>query len=406
MKHELGGDPAAWVQHFIAARPGRARGGRRRDGGAFLVGDAVSFADVYLVPQLYAARRFSVDLEAFPTLLRAEASCAALPAFVAAHPDQQPERHTSREAVSRTHADLSRFPPPRHPLPDHLSLWRELTILIGGLGMKSKLGLAEIALTLFAAAHLAACGSSSSEERHRRRDAAPAAPWALRPTEAWAARHRRRQRPTAPPRRHHRHHRRPRPLHAPDRDLARRNGGAAGGRCRGRVDGDAPQFDMTTADDQYTILKFLANFGSVASTFVTGGVTVTTVDALTPDNWDPVTNGIGDVSTFTPMFTVAADGSGIVHHRAGGDHRGARRHHDDLRAHLHPGQARHLSRDRGRSQQDLGAADHALRLRSRRVAHGDRLQQRQQTLAGGTAPLGTSGSATFTNSSAASRPRT
>ena len=28
------------------------------------------------------------------------------------------------------------------------------------------------------------------------------------------------------------------------------------------------------------------------------------------DNWDPLTNGIGDPATFTPMFTVAADGSG------------------------------------------------------------------------------------------------
>jgi hypothetical protein len=30
----------------------------------------------------------------FPTLLRVEAACAALPAFIAAHPDQQPERRS------------------------------------------------------------------------------------------------------------------------------------------------------------------------------------------------------------------------------------------------------------------------------------------------------------------------
>ena len=28
------------------------------------------------------------------------------------------------------------------------------------------------------------------------------------------------------------------------------------------------------------------------------------------DSWDPLTNGIGDPATFTPMFTVAPDGSG------------------------------------------------------------------------------------------------
>lgn len=57
--------------------------------GAFLVGDAPTWADVYLVPQLYGARRHGVDLGPFPTLVRAEASCDALPAFRGAHPDAQ-----------------------------------------------------------------------------------------------------------------------------------------------------------------------------------------------------------------------------------------------------------------------------------------------------------------------------
>ena len=42
-----------------------------------------------LVPQLYGARRFNVDLSPFPTLLRAEASASALPAFGAARPERQ-----------------------------------------------------------------------------------------------------------------------------------------------------------------------------------------------------------------------------------------------------------------------------------------------------------------------------
>ena len=49
--------------------------------GAFLVGDAPTVADVYLVPQLYNARRFALDLTPYPTLLRAEASCEQVPAF-------------------------------------------------------------------------------------------------------------------------------------------------------------------------------------------------------------------------------------------------------------------------------------------------------------------------------------
>ncbi len=71
-----------------------------------------------------------------------------------------------------------------------------------------------------------------------------------------------------------------------------------------------PQFDQPTADANYTIAKFLASGGSVVSTYVTGGMTVTSSNIPMNDKWDPVTTGIGDVSTFTPMFTVSADGTG------------------------------------------------------------------------------------------------
>ena len=56
--------------------------------GEFLFGDSVTLADICLVPQLYNARRFKVSLEAYPTLLRAEANSVQLQAFVAAHPDR------------------------------------------------------------------------------------------------------------------------------------------------------------------------------------------------------------------------------------------------------------------------------------------------------------------------------
>jgi maleylpyruvate isomerase len=57
--------------------------------GTFLVGDAPTLADVYLIPQLYTARRFGVDLAPYPTLMRVEAAAAALPAFEAARPERQ-----------------------------------------------------------------------------------------------------------------------------------------------------------------------------------------------------------------------------------------------------------------------------------------------------------------------------
>ena len=59
--------------------------------GTFCDGDAPGLADCCLVPQLYNARRFGLDLDPYPTLLRVEASCLALPAFDAARPERQPD---------------------------------------------------------------------------------------------------------------------------------------------------------------------------------------------------------------------------------------------------------------------------------------------------------------------------
>jgi maleylpyruvate isomerase len=59
--------------------------------GRFCHGDLPGLADCYLVPQLYSARRFGLDPASWPTLLRIEQACAALPAFQAAHPDRQPD---------------------------------------------------------------------------------------------------------------------------------------------------------------------------------------------------------------------------------------------------------------------------------------------------------------------------
>jgi maleylpyruvate isomerase len=86
-----GGDPLAWRAHFISIGLVALEREAQETAGAFLVGDAPTFADVYLVPQLYNARRNAVDLTPYPTLVRVEARCAALPAFQTAHPDAQPD---------------------------------------------------------------------------------------------------------------------------------------------------------------------------------------------------------------------------------------------------------------------------------------------------------------------------
>jgi maleylacetoacetate isomerase len=59
--------------------------------GRFCHGGTPTLADVCLVPQLANARRFDVDLAAFPRLLAIDAACRELPAFADAAPDRQPD---------------------------------------------------------------------------------------------------------------------------------------------------------------------------------------------------------------------------------------------------------------------------------------------------------------------------
>jgi maleylpyruvate isomerase len=96
VKHELGGDAEAWARHFIGRGLGALELAAAETAGTYLVGEAPSLADLYLVPQLYNARRYGVELAPFPLLVRVEAACAALPAFQAAHPDAQPDAVPAR----------------------------------------------------------------------------------------------------------------------------------------------------------------------------------------------------------------------------------------------------------------------------------------------------------------------
>jgi maleylacetoacetate isomerase len=57
----------------------------------YACGNAITLADVCLVPQVYNARRFNVPLERFPKIAAVEAACNALPAFEQARPEKQPD---------------------------------------------------------------------------------------------------------------------------------------------------------------------------------------------------------------------------------------------------------------------------------------------------------------------------
>lgn len=59
--------------------------------GRFCHGDTPTLADCCLVPQVFNALRFEVDMTRFPTIARIHAACSELEAFIAAHPSKQPD---------------------------------------------------------------------------------------------------------------------------------------------------------------------------------------------------------------------------------------------------------------------------------------------------------------------------
>ncbi|RYY47951.1 MAG: maleylacetoacetate isomerase [Sphingomonadales bacterium] len=74
-----------WTRHWIAE--GFTALEAMAGAGPFLGGEAPGIADLFLIPQMYNARRFDTPLEAYPKLVAIDAAATALPAFVAAHPD-------------------------------------------------------------------------------------------------------------------------------------------------------------------------------------------------------------------------------------------------------------------------------------------------------------------------------
>jgi maleylpyruvate isomerase len=81
----------AWAHDIIAEGLAACEALIARESGPFCFGASPTMADLALVPQLYNARRFDVDLKTMPRLLAAEAACQTLPAFAAAAPEHQPD---------------------------------------------------------------------------------------------------------------------------------------------------------------------------------------------------------------------------------------------------------------------------------------------------------------------------
>lgn len=81
----------AWVQGWINDGFAALEPMVARHGAGYAFGDAPTMADCLIVPQVYNARRFKVDLSPFPAVIAAADAAALHPAIAAAHPNNQPD---------------------------------------------------------------------------------------------------------------------------------------------------------------------------------------------------------------------------------------------------------------------------------------------------------------------------
>jgi maleylacetoacetate isomerase/maleylpyruvate isomerase len=90
----LGVDEAgrtAWTQRWIRDGFDALEPMVAKYGGGFAFGEAPTLADCCLIPQVYSAERYKVDLAPYPAIRAVNARAQEHPAFAAAHPDRQPD---------------------------------------------------------------------------------------------------------------------------------------------------------------------------------------------------------------------------------------------------------------------------------------------------------------------------
>jgi maleylpyruvate isomerase len=94
LRSEFGAAPEAvdrWISRWVRDGFTALEVLVARHGKGFAFGPAATLADCYLVPQVYSAQRFGVDLADFPAIRAAAATAGELAAVQAAHPDRQPD---------------------------------------------------------------------------------------------------------------------------------------------------------------------------------------------------------------------------------------------------------------------------------------------------------------------------
>ncbi|UDM50100.1 maleylacetoacetate isomerase [Cupriavidus sp. MP-37] len=83
----------AWYRHWIELGFASLQANLERSGkaGRFCFGDTPTLADLCLVPQVFNAQRFHIDVARYPAIAKIYEACMALPAFQKAEPKSQPD---------------------------------------------------------------------------------------------------------------------------------------------------------------------------------------------------------------------------------------------------------------------------------------------------------------------------
>src|SRR6185312_8287746 len=92
LEKEIGVSPekkSQWVKHWISKLCDSSEKLIARTAGKYGFGDTVTAVDAFLIPHLFSANRFGVDISLYPTLARVNDECLKLEAFKKAHPSQQ-----------------------------------------------------------------------------------------------------------------------------------------------------------------------------------------------------------------------------------------------------------------------------------------------------------------------------
>ncbi|WP_208597321.1 maleylacetoacetate isomerase [Pseudomonas seleniipraecipitans] len=81
----------AWYRHWVTEGLAAVEQGLAAYGETFSLGKRPGYLEACLIPQVYNARRFDCDLDAYPRILALAARCEAIEAFRQAAPDAQPD---------------------------------------------------------------------------------------------------------------------------------------------------------------------------------------------------------------------------------------------------------------------------------------------------------------------------